>query len=219
MMESVGIIRPGFPAAVVATYGAESSTTPLVVLLHGRGSHERDIITLAPHLPHGPAYAALRGPVPDGGGFAWFANYGIGRPVPESLTNTMSWFRAWLASVAPPRRRVFLIGFSGGAAFAGGLMLDRPRTFSGGALLCGTLPFEAGVPIEPDRLRGEQIFLAHGEQDGVIPADLLDRTWSYLVDESGADVTAWRDPAAHEITSEMTEKLSAWLTEQLHRRQ
>lgn len=216
MMEFVGIIRPGFPASVVATYGAVSATTPLVVLLHGRGSHERDIITLAPHLPHGPAYAAVRGPVPDGVGFAWFTSYDIGQPVEGSLTNTMSWFRAWLATVAPPRRRVFLIGLGEGAAFAGGLMLDRPRSIAGAAMMCGTLPFDAAIPLEPDRLRGEQIFLTRGSQDTVTPADLLDRTWGYLVRESGAEVTTWRDEGGHEITRESGEHLSTWLLERLH---
>ncbi len=218
MMALVGIVRPGSPAPVHVTYGAVSSTTPLVVLLHGRGSNERDIITLAPLLPHGPAYAALRAPIPEDNGFAWFNNVGIGRPVPESLTNTMSWFRAWLADVAPPRRRVFLIGFSGGAAFAGGIILDRPRSVAGAALLSGTLPFNGGVPTVPDRLAGLPIFLAHGDADAVIPADLVARTWAYLLEDSGADVTTWRDPGAHEISKHTIEHLSAWLTFQLHLR-
>ncbi len=57
---------------------------PLVELLHGRGSSEADIIGLAAHLPVGPAYAAVRAPIPAGAGYAWFANRGIGRPVDES---------------------------------------------------------------------------------------------------------------------------------------
>ncbi len=207
-----------FPAPVVATYGATSSTAPLVVLLHGRGSHERNIVTLAPHLPHGPAYAALRGPIPDGDGFAWFANRGIGRPVAESLEDTMVWFRDWLAVVAPRRRRVYLVGFSGGGAFAGGVLLDRPSTIAGCAIIGATLPFDAGVPVEPGRLAGARVFLAHGERDAVIPSELLSRTWSYLVEESGAALTTWRDPGGHEITVETQQRLAAWLSHALVRR-
>lgn len=40
-----------FGAPVVATFGATDSAAPLVVLLHGRGSNEREILSLAPHLP------------------------------------------------------------------------------------------------------------------------------------------------------------------------
>ena len=55
-----------FADPVVATHGSTDPDAPLVVLLHGRGSHERDIITLAPHLPAGPAYAAVRAPIAEG---------------------------------------------------------------------------------------------------------------------------------------------------------
>src|SRR6185437_4904830 len=100
-------------------------------------------IALADHLPLGPAYAAVRAPIAEGGGYAWFANRGIGRPIAESLRSTMGWFRGWLDEVAAPGRPVVLIGFSGGAAFAGGLLLDDPDRYVGGAILYGTLPFDA----------------------------------------------------------------------------
>ena len=52
----------------------------------------------------------------------------------------MDWFRAWLDEVAPAGRPVVLVGFSGGAAFAGGLVLDDPARYAGAAILYGTLP-------------------------------------------------------------------------------
>jgi phospholipase/carboxylesterase len=96
-----------------------------------------------------PAYAAVRAPIAEGGDYAWFANRGIGRPVAESLTDTMSWFHAWLDGVH------------------------------------GTLPFDAGVPTDPNRLAGLPVLVAQGDQDAVIPRELLDRTWDYLVGDSG----------------------------------
>src|SRR4029450_11813801 len=113
-----------FAAPVVAWHGPDDPATPLVVLLHGRGSSERDIIGLAGQLAPGASYAAVRAPIAEGGGYAWFANRGIGRPVAGSLRDTMDWFRPRLDEVAPPGRPVVLVGFSGGAAFAGGLVLD-----------------------------------------------------------------------------------------------
>jgi len=53
-------------------------------------SDEADIAGLADHLPAGAAYAAVRAPIAEGGGYAWFANRGIGRPVAESLSETMA---------------------------------------------------------------------------------------------------------------------------------
>src|ERR1700710_3107415 len=119
-----------FAPPTVATAGSSDPAPPLVVLLHARGSDEREILTLSGLLPASFAYASVRAPIAEGGGFAWFANRGIGRPVAESLRETMDWFRTWLDSYAPAGRPVTLVGFSGGAAFAGGLLLDDPGRFA-----------------------------------------------------------------------------------------
>src|SRR6476646_9193660 len=200
-----------FTDPVVATAGSADPAAPPVVLLHGRGSNEREILGLADRLPTGPAYAAVRAPIAAGGGYAWFANRGIGRPVAESLSSTMSWFRTWLGGAAPEGRPVVLVALSGGAAFAGGLLLADPARFAGTAILYGTLPFDAGVPATPGRLAGAPVFVAHGEQDRVIPAELLARTWQYLLTESGAAAQSRRDPGGHGITGQTLAELGAWI--------
>ena len=208
-----------FAPPVVAWHGgdqgADDPATPLVVLLHGRGSNEREIIGLAAHLAPGASYAAVRAPIAEGGGYAWFANRGIGRPVAESLAATMAWFRAWLDEVAPAGRPVVLAGFSGGAAFAGGLVLDDPARFAGAAILHGTVPWDAGVPTDTGRLAGLPVFVAQGDQDQVIPPELLARTWGYLLTDSGAAPYARRDPGGHGLTAETVAELGAWISERL----
>lgn len=206
--------HPG-TSAVATTDGSSDPAAPLVVLLHGRGSSEREIIALADHLPPGPAYAAVRAPIAEGGGYAWFANRGIGRPVAESLTASMAWFRTWLDTVAPAGRPVVLVGFSGGAAFAGGLVLADPQRFSGAAILYGTLPFDAGVPVTPARLAGLPVFVAQGDEDKVIPPELLDRTWNYLLTDSAAPAYARRDPGGHQISGQTLRELGGWIHERL----
>ncbi|MBU2666931.1 hypothetical protein KOI35_25800 [Actinoplanes bogorensis] len=196
----------------VAHAGATDPSAPLVVLLHGRGSHECEILTLSGHLPPDFAYAAVRAPIAEGAGYAWFANRGIGRPVASSLREHMDWFRAWLDGYAPVGRPVVLIGFSGGAAFAGGLILDDPSRYAGAGILYGTLPFNAGVPVTPGRLAGLPVIVAQGEDDTVIPRELLDRTWDYLRTESGATVTARRDPGGHGLTMPALLAVGEWLT-------
>ena len=204
-----------FAAPVVATYGSTEPRAPLVVLLHGRGSDETQILGLAPHLPVGPAYAAVRAPIAEGGGYAWFANRGIGRPVAESLRDTMDWFRAWLDDVAPAGRPVVLVGFSGGAAFAGGLVLDDPARYSGAAVLYGTLPFDAGLATDTGRLAGLPVLVAQGDGDHVIPRELLDRTWDYLLAESGAPAVAAREPGGHQLTAGTVRRLAEWISQRL----
>lgn len=195
----------------VAWRGSEDPAAPLVVLLHGRGSNEQDIIALADHLHEGPAYAAVRAPIAEGGGYAWFANRGIGRPVAESLADTMAWFRRWQDRHAPAGRPVVLVGFSGGAAFAGGLLLADPTRYAGAAILYGTLPFDAGLDVGPGRLAGTQVLVAQGDQDTVISRELLDRTWAYLTGPSRAATEAVRDPGGHGITPGTLTVLADWV--------
>jgi phospholipase/carboxylesterase len=205
-------LSPANAQHVVAAAGSTDPSAPLVVLLHGRGSDEREILSLASHLPQSFAYAAVRAPIAEGNGYAWFANRGIGRPTPESLAEHMAWFRRWLDDHSPAGRPVILVGFSGGAAFAGGLALGDPQRYAGAAILYGTLPFDAGVPVTPARLAGLSVFVAHGEQDRVIPAELLTRTWEYLTTESGASVHTRRDTGGHQISAQTLSELGAWLS-------
>lgn len=205
-------LSPASGQHVVASAGSADPSAPLVVLLHGRGSNEREILSLASHLPQAFAYAAVRAPIAEGNGYAWFANRGIGRPTPESLAEQMAWFRRWLDEYSPTGRPVILVGFSGGAAFAGGLVLADPNRYSGAAILYGTLPFDAGVPVTPSRLAGVSVFVAHGDQDRVIPAELLARTWEYLTTESAANVHTRRDSGGHQISAQTLSELGAWIS-------
>jgi len=208
-------VSPAALPHVVAWHDVDDPALPLVVLLHGRGSNEEEIIGLASLLPAGASYAAVRAPIAEGGGYAWFANRGIGRPLPDSLRTQMDWFRSWLDEVAPANRPVIVVGFSGGAAFAGGLLLDDPGRFAATAILFGTLPFDAGVSTEPGRLAGAHVLVIHGDQDQVIPADLLAATWSYLTTDAGASTLAIRDQGGHGISPASATALGEWLGDQL----
>jgi phospholipase/carboxylesterase len=202
-----------FGPPVVRMAGSTDPAAPLVVLLHGRGADEASILGLVRALPAGPAYAAVRGPIAEGAGFAWFANRGIGRPLPDSLAATVGWFRAWLDTVAPAGRPVVPVGFSGGAAFAGGLLLADPARFAGAAVLAGTLPFDAGLATDAGRLAGVPVLVARGDQDTVIPRELLDRTWDYVTGPSGARATTVRDSGGHGLSPVVARALATWVAE------
>ncbi len=192
--------------------GSTDPAAPVVVLLHGRGSNEREIAGLADVLPIGPAYAAVRGPIDLGGdGYAWFENRGIGRPQAASLRTQLDWFWNWLDDLAEGRP-VVVVGFSGGAAFAGALALDRPGRLAGVAILYGTMPFDAGLSTDPDQLDGLAVFHAQAIEDTVIPRDLLERTWTYLSGDAGAIAVTHRHAGGHEISQSILPSLRQWIT-------
>src|SRR4029453_9071858 len=95
------------------------------------------------------------------------------------------------------------------------LLLDDPARFAGAGILYGTLPWDAGVPTDTGRLAGLPVFVAQGDQDQVIPPELLARTWGYLLTDSGAAPYARRDPGGHGLTAETVAELGGWLSERL----
>jgi phospholipase/carboxylesterase len=80
-------------------------------------------------------------------------------------------------------------------------------------MLCGTLPFDADVPITPRRLVGMDVFLAHKLHDTMIPRTLLDRTWTYLTENSGARCNARHYEGNHGVSAAMLSDLAGWLGE------
>jgi phospholipase/carboxylesterase len=189
---------------------------PLIVLFHGRGADETSLLPLAEAFPAQYAVALPRGPIAlDSGGFTWFENRGLGRPLGPSLRGSVDGMHAWLDSLDPGEyelSRVIAGGFSAGMLFGSAMLLDRPGRFFAGILLSGTVPWEiTEIVPAPDRLRGKPVFHAHGDVDEVIPLDLVARTEAYLIDESGARLEHHRYPIAHEISADERTDLLAWL--------
>ncbi|MCS6711884.1 esterase [Brachybacterium sp. EF45031] len=124
-------------AAVVRSAPAEDPR-PLVLLLHGLGSHEGDLAGLTPYLPAHYGYASLRGVLAYGPGFAWLdenlADAGL-------LADSAAAVERWIA--AQSQRVVGAIGFSQGAMLALELLRRNPHALewvvqlSGGPLLPG----------------------------------------------------------------------------------
>jgi phospholipase/carboxylesterase len=185
-------------------------------LLHGRGADENDLIDLANDLPQHFAYASVRGPIalPEGG-YRWFEDRGVGRPVPASLQSTVDMLRAWIDSSATAeydRKRTFVLGFSQGMMTAAALLLDDPARLAGAVLLSGSIAVDTGTAT-PGRLAGVPVFTAHGSFDGVIPADRITQSLQYLRERSGADLSEHTYPIDHSISRRELADVAAWLAE------
>jgi len=192
------------------------NSTPLVVLLHGRGADEHDLIDLANDLPKHFAYASVRGPLalPEGG-YRWFEDRGVGRPVLSSLQGTVQMLRTWIDSSATAeydRKRTFVLGFSQGMMTAAALLLDDPSRLAGAVLLSGSIAVDTGTATA-DRLAGVPVFTAHGTFDGVIPPDRVEQSLLYLRERSGAELSAHTYPIDHAISRREVADISGWLAE------
>lgn len=205
------------PVTIWRRPAKRGTTTPLLILLHGRGADEHDLIDLAAELPAHFAYASLRAPVPfpDGPGYRWFEDRGPGRPVPESLQAAVDMIRTWAdgpATAQFDRTRTFVLGFSQGMITAGALLLDDPKRFAGAVLLSGAIALDTGTAT-PDRLAGVPVFTAHGTFDAVIPRERVAQTLHYLRERSGAELTEHTYPIDHSIARREIADIAEWLEE------
>jgi phospholipase/carboxylesterase len=188
--------------------------TPLVVLLHGLGADEHDLIDLARSLPPAFAYASVRAPLAHAeGGYTWFTDRGVARPVAASLRSSLTYVREWLdgPECAPyNRERTYLLGFSAGMIMSAALALDDPARIAGAVLLSGVVAFDAGVDTSPDRLHRLPVFYGFSSNDPVVPRELALRSARYLREKSGATLTEREYAHGHAIGDREVADIRAW---------
>ncbi len=118
---------------------------PLVLLLHGLGSHEEDLLGLTPFLPPDFEYVSLRGTHRYVQGYAWF-DMPTDPERPEAIETSAAAVEQWISAQADASRRVVgAIGFSQGGALALQLLRRDARTLEWIVNLSG-FPFPAPMP-------------------------------------------------------------------------
>jgi phospholipase/carboxylesterase len=158
----------------------ERAGRPLLVLLHGKGSHESDLFGLSTLLPLEPVIASVRAPLPDGPGFSWFdpASRVDGGPTLETADDAAGAVLDWLGG--QEYSSVNILGFSQGAALVLQLLRMSADTFRRGVALsgfsvAGTHPGDAAL----ETLR-PPVFWGRGTEDLVINARSIERTQEWL---------------------------------------
>jgi phospholipase/carboxylesterase len=181
-----------------------------LVLLHGRGADERDLFPLLDFLD---PERRLLGVTPGGphhlppGGRHWYALGGIPTPDPGTFAATAPRLAAFLDGLPVPSDRVVLGGFSQGTVMSYAMSLGpgRPRP-AGLVAMSGFLPRVADWPLEPERLRGVPVGIAHGSLDPVIPAQFAAEAEATLT-AAGADVVRLSSPVPHMVDPDWIEPL------------
>jgi phospholipase/carboxylesterase len=196
--------------------GAEESSVTLLVL-HGTGGNEEDLIPLAQDLAPGAAILSPRGKVSEHGAPRFFRRLAEGVFDHDDLlfrTHELAEFvEAAAVQYGFDLSKVVAVGYSNGANVAASTILLHP------GLLRAAVLFRAMVPFEPEvtpDLSGLPVLMAAGRMDRMIPPDNTQRLADILA-EAGADVDLrWRD-VGHPLTYEEVGEAREWLTVTLPR--
>ncbi len=205
---------------LIKTHPAKSKTDNPVhlILLHGHGSNEDDLLSLAPEFPENFTFSAIRSPITLGyGSYTWYhLQIGAdGTLVAESsaLENARKLFanaisQAVEASGIDPGQAI-LLGFSQGAIMSYGYGLDGDLAVKGVIALSGRMPAHL-KSVKDVTNRSTKFFIGHGLQDPVLPASGSQAMADFLL-ELGMSVEFHTYPIPHTISAQELADVKSWL--------
>jgi predicted esterase len=184
-----------------------------LLLLHGTGGNERDLIALGRELDANAALLSPRGKVLENGMPRFFRRLAEGVFDLEDLkfrTNELADFvKATAQHYGFALDNLVAVGYSNGANIAASILLLRPEIMNAAIL------FRAMVPLTPDKLpdlSSVRIWIGAGDQDPIVPASETKRLVE-LLRRAGADVTIRFTNAGHGLTNDDLEAARHWLEE------
>lgn len=190
---------------------ATTADAPTLLLLHGTGGDEKDLLGLGPALSPGAGILSPRGQVLERGMPRFFRRLAEGvfdlddlRKRTDDLANFVT---KAAAQYGFDPSRVVAAGFSNGANIAASLLLLRPE------VLAGAIMFRAMVPLVPDPLTtrtGRHALLSNGAADPLVSAAETDRL-AALLGAAGVDVAVRIQRAGHELTQNDVTQAREWL--------
>ncbi len=187
------------------------SSSRTLLLLHGTGGNERDLIPLGRELDPNAALLSPRGKVLENGMPRFFRRLAEGVFDLEDLkyrTNELADFvTAAVQHYGFATDQLVAVGYSNGANIAASMLLLRPEIL-GAAIL-----FRAMVPIVPDRLpdlSSVRVWIGAGDQDPIIPPSEVQRLVE-LLRRAAADVTIRFFNAGHGLTNDDVVAARDWL--------
>lgn len=204
--------------AVTPGVRADDGLPPGLLLLHGRGADERDLLGLVPALDQRLLVVSARAPMLLGGGYQWYDLGEVGAPESATFQRSLDLLAAFIPAVVTgfgiDPNRLFLLGFSQGAMISGSIAHTRPDLASGAILLSGYLPLSSGLPIAEDGLAGFPVFVGHGVDDPVIPVSFGRQASDYLT-RIAANLTYREYPIEHRISEPELDDIAAWLSSRI----
>ncbi len=182
---------------------------PPLLLLHGTGGDENDLIPLGQRLSPGAALLSPRGKVLENGMPRFFRRLAAGVFDLDDLKTRTVELAEFIARAREHYKLAnpIAVGFSNGANIAASLLLTHPKTLAGAVLLRATLPFE---PAATPDLKNIPVLLLSGTADPMMPAASRDRLAAVL-EQAGAALTYQVIPAGHNLTPQDLALAARWL--------
>jgi phospholipase/carboxylesterase len=188
-----------------------------LLLLHGTGGDEHDLLPLGRALLPGAGMLSPRGQVQEHGAYRFFRRLAEGVFDQEDLARRTEGLAAFIDAAARAyafdRAVVVAVGFSNGANIAASLLLRYPGLLRAAVLLRPMVPLEPSAT--PD-LAGTAVFVGAGRADPMVPAGHTDRL-AELFRRAGADVTVHWAPGGHALTAEEVAAVQRWIPAHLDR--
>ena len=182
-----------------------------LLLLHGTGGTEHDLVDLGLTLAPGANLLAPRGQVDENGMARYFRRLAEGVFDLDDLHARTAGLARFVAGAAAhygfDPNRVVAVGFSNAANLAASLLLGGHRTLAGAVLLHPMVPFEPAT--KPD-LGGVPVFIGAGLTDPMVPTALTDRL-EQLLTQAGANVETFWHPGGHRLTRDEVEAAQIWI--------
>lgn len=190
---------------------------PTVIMLHGRGGNEDVMWIFARALPSKWLIVAPRGIKDDPeGDYAWhprqrdewpsLAQFG------EAVDAVTDFIETLPKQYDADPDRIYLMGFSQGAATAYATAMRHPGLVQGIAGLVGFVPVECGAAKETEALGGLPILMIVGKEDPLIPYSRSERCAETL-EATGADLTYKEYESGHRLNTQAMRDLKAWWQE------
>jgi predicted esterase len=203
--ESLGFVHRFVPA--------ETPEAPTLLLLHGTGGNENDLLPIGGMLDERAALLSPRGKVLEHGMPRFFRRLAEGVFDHEDLmrrTHELAGFvQRSVDEYDIDQRRLFAVGFSNGANIAASLLLAYPRLLAGAVLLRAMVPFE---PDSAPDLSGIPVYLAAGRSDQMVPPENTERL-AQVLREAGANVTLDWQPGGHGIGPDEIQAARKWFAD------
>jgi phospholipase/carboxylesterase len=177
----------------------EGVTGPPLLLLHGTGGNERDLLPLRDHLSPGAAVLSVRGTVLENGMPRFFRRISEGVFDEDDLRRRADDLAEFVvtarAAYGLEDRSLVAVGFSNGANIASAMLLQRPGLLAGGVLLAAMIPYAEPPAVD---LTGTLVVISNGDRDPLIEAGVTQQLAGQLR-ERGAEVVELPHPGGHQI--------------------